>query len=65
MMKSRLSTCREGMQRELSIDNEKLLGLDRVDVVTIRKHSVLLPLISTKHSKTDVGGRVAVALEYK
>lgn len=53
------------MQRELSIDNEKLLGLDRVDVVTIRKHSVLLPLISNKHSKTDVGGGVAVGLEYK
>lgn len=53
------------MQRELSIDNEKLLGLDRVDVVTIRKHSVLLPLIKKKHSKTDVGGRVAVGLEYK
>lgn len=53
------------MQRELSIDNEKLLGLDRVDVVTIRKHSDLLPLISNKHSKTDVGGGVAVGLEYK
>lgn len=53
------------MQRELSVDNEKLNVFLLLQHLLCLNLTDLLPLISNKHSKTDVGGGVAVGLEYK
>ncbi len=68
-MTPRLLTWGEGETEELSIVREKLLVLDRVDLVPMRRTSVLLlfnlrkfrvnqVFISVMQSVREVGGRV-------
>lgn len=75
-MTPRLLTCGEGETEELSILREKLSVLDKVDLVPIRRTSVLLlfnlrkfwenqVFISEMQSVREVGGRVDEGLVEK
>ena len=72
-MTSRLLTLGEGETDELSMEMEKSFILERVDLVPIRRISVLSQLslrkfwenqdlISWRQSEREVGGRVGVGL---